>query len=123
MVGKLIRALYGTRYAPLAWLTVVKTDMKEMGFDECNLINGVFTHLKRDLRVLAHVDEFLLSGCIEDLHWFRDQMLTTYELKDQVAGWGREDVKEVSSLGRVIRTTPTGIELEGDDKHVEMLET
>ena len=27
-VGKLARALYGTRDAPLAWLTVVKSDMK-----------------------------------------------------------------------------------------------
>ena len=31
-VGKLIRALYGTRDAPLAWQTVVKKDMKELGF-------------------------------------------------------------------------------------------
>ncbi len=30
-VGKLVRALYGTRDAPLAWLTVVKSYMKEMG--------------------------------------------------------------------------------------------
>ena len=51
-----------------------------------------------------------------------DQMLKKYELKVQVARWDREDNKELSFLGRVIRTTPTGIELEGDDKHVEMLE-
>ena len=31
-VGQLIRALYGTRDAPLAWLTVVKNCMKTMGF-------------------------------------------------------------------------------------------
>ena len=49
-------------------------------------------------------------------------MLKKYELKVQVAGWDRADNKELSFLGRVIRTTPTGIELEGDDKHVEMLE-
>ena len=28
----LIRALYGTRDAPLAWQTVVKGDMKQTGF-------------------------------------------------------------------------------------------
>ena len=28
----------------------------------------------------------------------------------------------MSFLGRVIRATPTGVEIEGDDKHVEMLE-
>ena len=51
-VGKLIRALYGTRDAPLAWQTVVKSDMKEMGFDECKVTSGVFTHRKRDLRTV-----------------------------------------------------------------------
>ena len=60
-VGKLIRALYGTRDAPLAWQTVVKKDMKELGFEECKVTNGVFTHAVRDLRTVAHVDDFLLS--------------------------------------------------------------
>ena len=117
-MGKLVRALYGTRDAPLAWQTVVKSDMKEMGFDECKVTNGVFTHRERDLRTVAHVDDFLLSGEGHDLLWFRDQMLKKYELKVQVAGWDRDDNKELSFLGRVIRTTHTGIELEGDDKHV-----
>ena len=117
-----MRALYGTRDAPLAWLTVVKSDMKEMHFDECKVTNGVFTHRERGLRVVAHVDDFLLSGKVEDLYWFRDQMMKKYELKVQVIGWNQEDEKELSVLGRVFRATPTGVEIEGDDKHVEMLE-
>ena len=71
-VGKLIRALYRTRDAPLAWQTVVKKDMKELGYDECKVTNGVFTHAVRDLRTVAHVDGFLLSGEYHDLIWFRD---------------------------------------------------
>ena len=121
-VGKLVRALYGTRDAPLAWQTVVKKDMKESGFEECKVTNGVFTHGTRDIRVVAHVDDFLLSGELHDLVWFRDQLLKKYELKVQVAGWGRDDNKELSFLGRVIRLTPSGVELEGDDKHVGLLE-
>ncbi len=66
-VGKLIRALYGTRDAPLAWQTVVKKDMKELGFEECKVTNGVHTHSQRDLRSVAHVDDFLLSGEIHFL--------------------------------------------------------
>ena len=121
-MGKLIPALYGTRDPPLAWQTVVKSDMKAMGFDECKVTNGVFTHRGRDLRAVAHVDDVLLSGEMHDLFWFRDQLLKKYEHKVHVAGWDREDNKELSFLGRVIRTTPTGIELEGDDKHGELLE-
>ena len=52
-VGRLIRALYGTRDAPLAWQTVVRSYMRELGFEECKATNGVFTHSERDLRVVA----------------------------------------------------------------------
>ena len=117
-----MRAPYWTGDAPLAWQTVVKKDMEEQGFEECKVTNGVFTNAERDLRTVAHVDDFLLSGELHDLLWFRDKLLEKYELKVQVAGWDREDDKELSFLGRVIRLTPTGIELEGDDKHVGLLE-
>ena len=96
--------------------------MKMLGFDECKITIGVFTHRERDLRVAAHVDDFLLSGEMQDLSWLRDRLKEKYELKVQVAGWERGDARELSFLGRVIRTTSTGIELEGDDKHVSKLE-
>ena len=80
--------------------------MKELGFEECKVTNGVYTHLQRDLRTVAHVDDFLLSGEISDLLRFRDRLLEKYELKVQIAGWNQEDAKELSFLGRVIRLTP-----------------
>ena len=49
-------------------------------------------------------------------------MMKKYELKVQVIGWNQEDEKELSVLGRVIRAPPTGVEIEGDDKHVELPE-
>ena len=81
-----------------------------------------FTHPVRNLKAVAHVDDFILSGEGHQLLWFRDRMLKKYELKVQVAGWGCDDPKELDFLGRVIRTTPAGIGVDGDDKHVEMLE-
>ena len=48
--------------------------------------------------------------------------MENYELKVQVLGWERGDDRELSVLGRVIRTTPAGFDSEGDDKHVETLE-
>ena len=88
------------------------------GFEECKVTNGVFTHSQRDLRTVAHVDDFLVSGELHDLLCFRNQLHEKYELKVQVAGWGWEDDKGSSFLVRVIRLTPTGIELEGDDTHM-----
>ena len=96
---QIVRALYGTRDAPLAWLTVIKSDMTKMGFMECKVTNGVFTHPERDLRVVVHADDFLLSGEDHQLQWFGDHIIKTYELKFQVAGWGREDHKGLSFLG------------------------
>ena len=92
-VGKLVRALYGTRDAPLAWLTAVKSYMKEMGFHEGKVANGVYTHPERNLKAVDQVDDFLLSGEGHQLQWFRDHMFNKYELKVQVAGWGRDDAK------------------------------
>ena len=47
----------------------------------------MFTHGVRDLRAVAHVADFLVSGEYQDLAWFRSEMAKTYELKAQVAGW------------------------------------
>ena len=121
-VGKLVKALYGTRDAPLAWLTVVKGDMKEMGFEECKVTSGVFTHPERDLRAVVHIDDFLVPGESHQLQWFHDHLAKKYELKVQVAGWANGDSRELQFLGRAIRLTQTGIELEGDDKHVAIME-
>ena len=63
---------YGTRDAPLAWQKVVKEDMKAFGFVECKVTTGVFTHGVRDLRLVAHVDDFLASGEKHDLTWFKE---------------------------------------------------
>ena len=86
-MGKLVRALYGTRDAPLAWLTVVKSDMKEMGFKECKVTSGVFTHPERDLRAVVHVDDFLVSGEGHQLQWFHDHLAKKDELKVQNHDW------------------------------------
>ena len=80
-VGKLVRALYGTRDAPLAWQKVVKSDMSALGFEECKITTGVFT------QAVVHVDDFLVSGEMGDLARFRDEIKTKYELKVQIAGW------------------------------------
>ena len=61
-VGKIVRAFHGTPDAPLAWQKVVKEDMRALGFKECKVATGVFTHRVRDLMLVAHVDDFLASG-------------------------------------------------------------
>ena len=42
-VGRLVKTLYGTRDAPVAWQRVVKNDMALLGFEECKVTSG-FVH-------------------------------------------------------------------------------
>ena len=85
-VGRLNRTLYGTRDAPVAWLRAVREGMEAMGFLECKVTTGVFVHPVRDIRVVTHVDDFLVAGGYDDLIWLRDEMSQKYELKVQIAG-------------------------------------
>ncbi len=83
-VGRLNNTLYGTRDAPVAWLRAAKADMEALGFLECKVTTGVYVHPSRDIRVVTHVDDFLVAGELADLEWLRDEM--TNELKVQMAG-------------------------------------
>ena len=61
-VGRLVKTLYGTRDAPVAWQQVVNSYMANLGFEECKVASGVYIHRCRDLRVVTHVDDFLVAG-------------------------------------------------------------
>ena len=82
------------------------------------MTSGVYIHRHRDLRVITHVDDFLVAGEAHHLRWFKDELSKKYELKCQIAGWEPGDNRELSFIGRTIRMSNIGIELEGDDKHV-----
>lgn len=87
----LVKALYGTRDAPVAWQRVVNNDIASLGFEECKVTSGVYIHRSRDLRVETHVDGFLVAGGKHLVVWLRDELSKTYELKVHVAGRGPRD--------------------------------
>ena len=69
-LGKLIKAMYGTRDAPQIWQEVVKEKMKKLGFLVSMLHPSVYYHPIRKVYILAHVDDFLCLGPDEHLEWF-----------------------------------------------------
>ena len=77
-VGRLAKTLYGTRDAPVAWQKVVKGDMARLGFTECQVTSGVYHHGERDLRVVTHVDDFLVAGDAHHLICLRKELENTY---------------------------------------------
>ena len=94
----------------------------QSGWTWKKVTTGVFVHPVRDIRVVTHVDDFLVAGEREDLLWLHNEMAQKYELKVQMAGWDHGDEKELSFLGRTIKLGPDGVTMEGDDKHVQRLQ-
>ena len=118
-VGKLVKAMYGTRSAPLMWQKVVKQQMKELGFCESVVMPCLYYHPGRDMFVVVHVDDFLCSGELKDLTWLRTSLEKHYELKGEVL----KPNSYVSYLGRRISWQTDGVSVEGENKYIEKMAT
>ena len=73
--------------------------------------------------MLVHVDDFLCTGCEDDLIWLREAMSNRFDIKSQLIGTRSEPYGELTFLGRSILMTRRGIEIEGDEKHLKGLLT
>ena len=119
VVGKLEKAMYGTRDAPQIWQTEVRRVMERLGFEVSLREPGLYHHKKLDLDVIAHVDDFLCTGRDLDLKWFYDQLKSEFDITSTRLGPHYE--KEAKFLNRTLRWGKRGLEIEGDSKHSEIL--
>ena len=110
MVGLLHRAMYGLREAPAIWQRVVQQLMKELGFRACVTVPCLYYHQERDLLVVAHVDDLLVSGPHDELVSFRRAIQERFDCGGAILGDEAGDVSEISFLGRRLRQTKDGIE-------------
>ena len=62
LVGRLRKAMYGTRSAAQAWQREVNETMKEIGFKVCKVSPCIFYHSQRRIRSMIHGDDFMSSG-------------------------------------------------------------
>jgi len=115
-VGKLKKAMYGTRDAPQVWQGEVRRTLEEMGFTTSIGTPCTYYNEGTDVRVVAHVDDFLVTGPREELQRFRKELGVRYKLKSTMLGPGGDEVREGKFLGRTIRWTNKGLEWEGDGK-------
>jgi hypothetical protein len=83
MIGKLNKAMYGTRDAPLIWQEEVVKVMESLGFKSSTLQPMLFYNREKDLTVLAHVDDFLCVGDDVVLEWLFKEMSKMFEIKKQ----------------------------------------
>jgi len=118
-VGLLVKAMYGTRDAPLIWRATVDQFMKSRGFLTNSIQPGVYYHPIKKLRVMIHVDDFMVIGSTSETQWFEDQIKDVYEITCTTLG--QKFSNEVKYLNRTIRLTSAGLEVESDPKHVKVL--
>jgi hypothetical protein len=121
VVGKLVKSMYGTRDAPQIWQETVELKLASIGFTASALHPAIYMHFDKEIRVVVHVDDFLCKGSRKHLKWLHDELAKAYDLKVKVIGNDHDLDKEGTFLGRLIRWTSDGIEVEGDPKHADVL--
>ena len=113
------KAMYGTRDAPQIWQKEVQRTMESFGFTMSVLQPSVYYHREKDMIVVVHVDDFLCSGDVADLEWLYNSIKQKYDLKRTLML--KSDESEVRYLNRRIRWKEEKFEMEGDEKHVNIL--
>ena len=99
-VGKLERAMYGTRDAPMIWQDHLRKTLIDKKFKESVAHPGVFQHETRDLFMCVHVDDLLCTGVRDDLMWLKFQLSKEYELETKMMGDDEDMAKTAVYLGR-----------------------
>ena len=117
-MARLEKAMYGTRDAPQVWQEEVRSTMEGLGFIECVTQPGIYFHESRKLQIVSHVDDFLCVGREMELEWFKAALQEKYDIMSKLLN-GRN--REVIFLGRKIVWTDSGIEMEADSMHVDIL--
>ena len=121
-VVKLRRWLYGMRKAANRWEEHYTTKLREVGFVQGTASPVVFFNPTTGVRCVVHGDDFTFSGRHRELDVVRRWMEGWCEIKFRgIMGSADDDVKEREILGRTLRWTVEGLELEADAKHRKIL--
>jgi len=120
--GRLVRSLYGTRDAPSLWERFAAAQLEALGFVRGRASPCAFSHPLRDLMIVIHGDDFVIAGHDADLEWICRELDRKILLKKVgVLGGGRDDLRELRVLNRVLRWESWGIAYEADPRHAELL--
>ena len=120
-MGRLEKAMCGTRDAPAAWQSEVERTMKETGFKQSPTTPCVCFNEATNVRVVVHVDNFLCTGPEPGLANLRRCLQNKYVIKFEILGAGANEKKAGKFLGRATKWTENDLTYKGDDKFLESL--
>ena len=108
-VGKLERAMYGTRDARMIWQDHLWKTLLDLKFKQSVTHPGVFQHETRDILLCMHVDDLLCTGLRDSLMWLKKQLLGEYELETMLMGEDDDVEKKAVYLGRTLEWSEKGL--------------
>ena len=74
------------------------------------------------MSLAVHGDDFTFAGLEGDLEWITALMREWFDIKDRgTLGYGKNDQKEVTILGRTVKWLDWGISYEGNPKYREKI--
>ena len=120
-MGRLEKAMCGTRDAPAAWQSEVERTMKETGFKQSPTTPCVCFNEATNVRVVVHVDNCLCTGPEPGLANLRRCLQNKYVIKFEILGAGANEKKAGKFLGRATKWIENGLTYKGDDKFLESL--
>ena len=120
-VGKLRRCLYGTRDADFNWGETVAAQLRSCGYIRGVAIPSVYHNPEDVVACMVHGDDYLCVGPNDALDKLKMNISKAFEIKHTRIGHREGMEKEGRFLNRIIRATPSGWEVEADQRHGELI--
>ena len=120
-VGRLWKAMYGTRDAPSIWQEELEATMLSLGFRASKSTPCLYFHPRNRIRVVAHVDDLMVVGPKSLVAEFRHDLSKKYELKFVTLGPEENEEKEAKFLGRTVAWKSHGLSWSGGTQLVDEL--
>jgi hypothetical protein len=119
--GKLMTSMHGTRDAALNWALEYGETLKAAGYEQGRANPCLFQHRELNVSVMVHGDDFVAVGPDKHLDNIKKTLSDKYKIKIEQLGHGGDKKPEIRILNKVVRMTDTGIELEADPRHAELV--
>ena len=108
--------MYGTQDAPAVWQRVVGQMLRDKGFVPSRTLACMYYNIETGLGIVAHVDVFLVVGEKTQCKALLADLQKDFEVDGEIVGLDSDEVSEVNCLGRIVRATPIGLEIEADKR-------
>ena len=119
--GKLKMSMYGTRDAALNWSLEYGDTLRAGGYVQGRSNPCLFHNKSVGVSIMVHGDDFVAVGPKQHLAATRKTLEDKYKLKVDLLGTQQGESNEMRILNKVVRATASGIELEADPRHAEIV--